>query len=152
MKNSALGARKYADRSPIPEARRYFSAFWATKRGVGASYGSLVIGSTMLQSSERVVSFMKRVPTLPCRCRGTTSMSAVVYGHPAADGGSVEAQALLETRPRSARPTGWWKCCQSPREVHELQIDHRDVLVLGVADHILGPLASLYFSWRSLAP
>src|SRR5260370_11535628 len=62
----------------MPLFFRYASAFWATKRG-SRENGSLVMGSTMLQMSDRVASFMNGSITA-VEGSGTTNMSLASIG------------------------------------------------------------------------
>src|SRR6267143_155581 len=95
----------------MPVDLRYFSAFCAMKRG-SREYCSLVMGSTMLQMSDSVGSFMKGSITAVSGS-GTTSMSLAWMG--------IQPRMDEPSNPRPSSKmdsvsseTGTLKCCQSP--------------------------------------
>src|SRR2546426_3035842 len=87
----------------MPVDLRYFSAFCAMNRG-SREYCSFVIGSTMLQMSDSVGSFMKGSITAVAAA-GTTSMSLAWVGlqprmddpskpRPSSNTGSVKSEVV----------------------------------------------------------
>src|SRR5581483_10821127 len=91
----------------------YFSAFCAMKRGSRA-YGALVIGSTMLQISDSVGSFMNGSITA-VSVSGTTSMSLLWIGiQPRIDEPSNPRPS--SNTPSVSSASGMVKCCHRPRK------------------------------------
>ena len=89
----------------MPVDLRYFSALMAMLRG-SREYGSLVIGSTMLQMSDSVGSAMNGSITAVLGS-GMTSMSEAWMACQPRIERAVEAEPLLEDVLGRARRAGW---------------------------------------------
>ena len=118
----------------MPVDFRYFSALMAMLRG-SRLYGSLVIGSTMLQMSESVGSAMNGSMHRRARVRDDQHVGGV-DGLPAADRRAVEAEPFLEDRLRELVERDG-EVLPDADEVHELQVDVGGLLLLGQLQDLL---------------